>query len=67
MRAFHFCAEFNESPGVMHVYAGVITTDADPFRPEFYDKVKDAVAAKMDPPRPSDRVVIRALSLLAQQ
>ena len=67
MRAFHFCAEFSDDPGKTHIFAGVITTDADPFRTDFYDRLKDTVAAKMDPPRPTERVVLRSLSLLAQQ
>lgn len=67
MHAYHFCAEFNEAPGVMHVFSGVITADADPFHPEFYSRLVARIADEMKPPRPADRVVLRSLSLLASK
>ena len=67
MNAYHFCAEFHESPGVIHVFAGVFTSDLGPFHPNFYSRFVAHVADNMNPPRPADRVVIRSLSLLASK
>lgn len=65
MNAYHFCAEFNESPGVMHVFDGIVTSNADVFDKRFYDQLKAGIADNMKPPRPADRVVLRSLSKLA--
>ncbi len=67
MNAYHFCAEFNEAPGVIHVFSGVITSDGDPFHTQFYSLLVARIADEMKPPRPADRVVLRSLSLLAQK
>lgn len=67
MKAYHFCAEYNEAPGVMHVYSGIFTTDTDPFHADFYIRVVEHIASKMEPPRPAAKVVLRSLSLLASK
>ena len=67
MKAYHFCVEFNETPGVMHVSSGVITTDTDPFDPDFHSRLVARIADAMTPPRPADRVVLKSLSLLASK
>lgn len=63
--ALHVCAEYVGDAKGTHVYAGVLTTEVSPFEPDFYFKIRDSVAAVMDPPRPCEKVVLRSMSTLA--
>ena len=65
-RAFHFCVEYQEGPGQFHVFDGVITTEKDPFCKNFYEEVKASIVEAMTPPRNSDKVTMRSLTLLAE-
>ena len=65
-RAFHFCMEYQGTPGDVHIFDGVITTNEDPFKSTFYMGIKTLLAANMNPPRNPDTVSLRSLALLAE-
>ena len=66
-RAFHFCAEFNSAPGVIHLLDGVVTSDVSPFTHNFYAGIKSRIAAAMTPPREPATVALKSLSLLGER
>lgn len=67
MRAYHFCAECSLSPGVSHVFDGVITSDLSPFAHNFHYLIRGSIAAAMKPSRDPGRLVLRSLSLLGEE
>ena len=65
LRSYHFCAEFQEAPGLMHVFDGTVTTGLDLQHKDAYAALKAEIALSMTPPRPAERLILRTLSLLA--
>ncbi len=64
-RAYHFCAEYQVSPGEMQIFDGVATSNVAVSSPDFYRGIKATIAGAMQPPRPPEKVVLRSLTPLA--
>lgn len=63
---YHFYAEFRVSDSEIHQFSGVVTSDRTIQSTADYVLLKADIAANMTPPRESEGVMLKSLTLVSQ-